>query len=687
MNRTKLGSSWLINLSLTLAINLVVLFFSIQRWAELKIVLWRSVWAIPGLLYVCVILACVLFITQFRKINSAIEKPTFRLLDHVGSSPVFTSNPFRFLALTLSVLIIVLIPWLKFYFHIGEVIKKSTQDPVLTTILFYWLLWWFLLAGSWLMMIALRSSWEKSFGVFLVLSGVSYEVYTRFQGVNFYPFSLGWSEASRYYYASLFVAEKLYGSDLPLSILHPSRYLLQSLPFFFAENSLFVSRVWQSVLWIGLTAISSLCIVHRIFSKPSKISSDRYLKAILTGSIFLFLLRVGVYYHLHPIVFIPLLLADKENNYKTLAGLILASAWAGISRINWFPMPAMIISILYLFEVPFFKSKNAFQYLLKPASFLVIGVITAFLSQQAYITLSGNAANAASFSSSFSSALLWDRLLPNSSFAFGILPGVLLVSFPILFHFIANFARYAKKIHPIRAITIIALLVVLFIGGLVVSIKIGGGGDLHNMDAFAVLLVIVSLLSVSGNLATEINAPAEKPILVWPVLVIGLLLPIFFLIPTIKPLPKFNDQNDQRVLGTLKKLTETSAKDGDVLFINERHLLTFGMIDVPIVNDYEAVTLMEMAMSDNQTYLQTFYSKLKQHEFSAIVTGKLNTGLKTEGLFFEENNVWNSTVSQQILCYYQPVVLQTSPELITVLEAEESKITVLVPKNIVGDCP
>jgi hypothetical protein len=96
---------------------------------------------------------------------------------------------------------------------------------------------------------------------------------------------------------------------------------------------------------------------------------------------------------------------------------------------------------------------------------------------------------------------------------------------------------------------------------------------------------------------------------------------------------------------------------------------------------------MEMAMSDNQPYLQTFYSKLKQHQFSAIVTGKLNTGLKTEGLFFEENNVWNSAVSQQILCYYQPVVLQTSPELITVLEAEESKITVLVPKNIVGDCP
>ena len=46
---------------------------------------------------------------------------------------------------------------------------------------------------------------------------------------------------------------------------------------------------------------------------------------------------------------------------------------------------------------------------------------------------------------------------------------------------------------------------------------------------------------------------------------------------------------------------------GDVLFISDRQLITFGeLTGVRMVPDYEKVFLMEMAMGNNQPYLQGF---------------------------------------------------------------------------------
>ncbi len=64
--------------------------------------------------------------------------------------------------------------------------------------------------------------------------------------------SLGWSEASRYYYASLFFSKSVYGSTAALPSLHPTRYLLQSLPFLIPNLPLWVHRAWQVFLWISL---------------------------------------------------------------------------------------------------------------------------------------------------------------------------------------------------------------------------------------------------------------------------------------------------------------------------------------------------------------------------------------------------------------------------------------------------
>jgi len=220
------------------------------------------------------------------------------------------------------------------------------------------------------------------------------------------------------------------------------------------------------------------------------------------------------------------------------------------------------------------------------------------IAQAAYIPLSGNANNLEAFASSFSSALLWDRLWPNQSYALGVIPGILIVSAPLLLILIISAIRQWKEIHPLRWLGLFSMILALFAGSLVVSTKIGG------VNQF--------------------------------------------------------------------------GKNGPVLFINERQLVTFREVKVPLVPDYEVVTLMEMAMSGNQAYLDKFYSDLAHHRFAAIVATKQNKGIKETGALAEENNVWNSQVSPYILCYYQPAVS---------IDAEITNVQVYVPATVSSNCP
>jgi len=66
----------------------------------------------------------------------------------------------------------------------------------------------------------------------LLLAGFAFNLGYFLLKVSTHPFSLDWSETSRYYYASLFFSERIYGLKAAWSPLHPSRYLLQAIPFF-----------------------------------------------------------------------------------------------------------------------------------------------------------------------------------------------------------------------------------------------------------------------------------------------------------------------------------------------------------------------------------------------------------------------------------------------------------------------
>ena len=90
--------------------------------------------------------------------------------------------------------------------------------------------------------------------------------------------------------------------------------------------------------------------------------------------------------------------------------------------------------------------------------------------------------------------LLWYRLFPNATYGYGILIGLLIAVGPliiILFFLAAN----DWKLNLLQKLSILLPLSAFLVVGLIVSTKIGGGGDLHNMDMFLIALMFSAALA------------------------------------------------------------------------------------------------------------------------------------------------------------------------------------------------
>ena len=119
-------------------------------------------------------------------------------------------------------------------------------------------------------------------------------------------------------------------------------------------------------------------------------------------------------------------------------------------------------------------------------------------------------------------------------------------------------------------------------------------------------------------------------------------------------------------LATLNtEVQDTLKAGGRVLFISQRQLLTFDLIDkVPLDPQYELLDLMEMAMSNNQVYLQQFYRDLQAHRYDLIVVDRQTVMFQNlDSSFSAEDNVWVEKVSIPLLNNYQEKTLLTSSDI------------------------
>lgn len=466
--------------------------------------------------------------------------------------------------------------------------------------------------------------------------------------VQAYPFSLGWSEASRFYYASLFRAEALYGLDLPLPTLHPSRYLLQAVPWLLPSLPLWFHRLWQVLLWLGCSLAAGALLARRLQIKP------RGWAFLFTAWAALFLLQGPVYYHL-AVCALPVLWGlDVRRPWRSLIWVLLASLWAGISRINWIPLPGCLAALLYLLELPR-AGKTTRAYLIPPAAYAALGTAAGLASQAAYQALSG--APASEFNSSLASDLLWYRLLPSATYPLGVLPAVILASAGLALVLYRGWKAWHGQIWPLRALGITAILAVFLLGGLVVSVKIGGGSNLHNMDAYLMLLLAAGAGVWAGRLALEDGSPAIiKPRLGILAAVLVLAAPVLPVLQSINPVSLPSHQAARADLAILQQaLDQAGAKGGETLFITERHLVPFHYVEgVRMAPDYEKVFLMEMAMAGNPEYLGRFRADLQDHRYALIITEPVSTAIQDRSHgFSEENNVWVKEVAQPLLDSYR----------------------------------
>jgi len=254
-------------------------------------------------------------------------------------------------------------------------------------------------------------------------------------------------------------------------------------------------------------------------------------------------------------------------------------------------------------------------------------------------------------------------MVPTVSFCYkpyGLLQGILLASLPALlcagiyFFFSGSFAWIRRLgVSPPCGI---------LLGGFLVSVRIGGGNNLHNFDAFFLTLLVLVGYGVFDKITRDSQpirpvSPAVKTILV------GLLL-IFPLYKPLSATPSYGKEVEQAEIQRFHDRVEADVLAGkSVLLADNPHLIAFDFWRTPpAVPEFEKVFLMEAAITNNKAYLNAYYEAIYSQVYDFISIEQLPTYQRGhEEPYGEEFNAWVGKISEPTLCYYE--VIESSDEL------------------------
>lgn len=496
----------------------------------------------------------------------------------------------------------------------------------------------------------------------LLLSSCIVLVVQRLFQVTDYPFALGWSEGNRLWDYSLYFSHDRYdivGEFSYPSYLTPGRHGLWGLPFlFFSRLSIEHMRLWDALLWILPHMVLGWVVIGA--RRSDHLDLGPWPFALWA---FLFLSQGPIYAPL--IISAIIFVLGYRRNWLWQPALIIAVAsfYAGISRWTWMLSPA-IWGIVWaiLDEEP---AQTFWRRLRRPFILGFSGIIGAIISQ-IYMDLAFPSTGPI-YSTSLSQPLLWYRLWPSATNPTGVIPGLIYSVGPLLLWLAWVILSRRVKLDWLQGlVTLVAFLG--FLGaGLVASVKIGGGSNLHNLDMFLVTLVLFT-----GYLITKESVLRSMPSFAWVLLLAVIFVPIWNLVRVGEHLDLPDNKDVREALASIRYLTMEAAEKGEVLFIDQRQLLTFGEItEVPLVMDYELKDMMNQAMGNNQTYFAQLYRDLSNHRFQLIVSDPLYIVFQgSEEPFGEENDAWVKHVSVPILEYYLPV-----------LRADKVSVWLLAPKR------
>jgi hypothetical protein len=534
----------------------------------------------------------------------------------------------------------------------------------------------------------------SSLALSFLIIGSSFAFMAAFINVVNYPFSLYWSEGNRIWDYSIIFSRNRYNfppDQAIFAFIDKGRQTLWGIPFLIPNISVVHVRFWNAIL-ITLPYMILGWIAFRRSPKNQKLWISIGLWT------FVFLSQGPIY---TPLVLSAILVAIAWWSPFWLAILLIvvASFYAQWTRFTWMFASALWIGMLYLGgKLP--NIKNTIKSYWGPAFGVMLAgivggdiiprLITNFGSSSSLIvedTSTGIGREIITtevmslnriFDVITRQPLIWARLLPNPSFKPGIVLALLLVALPLIIFLIYLVRSKKWNLTFIQKVAIIIPMMAFLIVGLIISTKIGGGGDLHNMDMFLVGLVFVSALAwKAGADRVLINLDLEPR---WVQVLIILMLFIFSINPVTDevPLKLPSPIVVEESMEFIRENVTQSNELGEILFLDQRQLLTFGNVEnIPLVPDYEKKYLMEQALRGNANYFESFHEDIANHRFELIVSEPLHINyIGSDYHFGVENDAWVKWVSEPVLCYYESIAT-----------FKEVRTELLVPRSDPIDCP
>jgi hypothetical protein len=230
----------------------------------------------------------------------------------------------------------------------------------------------------------------------------------------------------------------------------------------------------------------------------------------------------------------------------------------------------------------------------------------------------------------------------------------------------------------IQKVAILITITAFLLVGLIISTKIGGGADLHNMDMFLVGLVFVAALAWKGGADRVLSNLDKEPRWVQYLIILMVASYAIGAVNSAKPLTLPPNDVVEKKIDRIRYEVSQAVKEGEVLLIDQRQLLTFGNIgNVPLVTEYEKVYLMNQAFNENGNYFEGFYEDIENQRFALIISEPLRVVYRGSDYHFgDENDAWVRWVSEPVLCFYKPIAT-----------FKDFQTQLLIPRTDTVECP
>ena len=584
-------------------------------------------------------------------------------------------------------LALALLPVAHSYFFLQSSLGRLLAESLPARLYMAWLL---TLLGA--ALLALANGWKPRNALLaaLLFNALAWQVLAALAEVSATPFAQGWSEGSRLYQAALFNSRALFGAALPLPTLNPTLHALLSVPFFLGAP-IWLHRLWRVGLLLGLAGAAGWALARR-YRLAARLGG--WAALTVAGVAAAAVLALPVYLHLLVPFILVVLFVRAGRPWQAGLALLLASVWAGLSRFNWYPVPAMFAVVLWAMGL---RRRLTFKDIALALAAGLLGTALAFGSARAYMAVAGTSAR--DFFLIITQSLLFARLLPSETYPLGVLPGTLLFSLPFWALFAMRWGRPGARPVWLRGwglLLVGGVLLALLGGGLLVSTKIGGGGDIHNLDAYGLMLLLLSAEALFGpaglpgenaagaataeeDVAAEDGVSAGRAGVPWGLAFGALLVLVFFAAQKLpNPTTPAPDRWQATLQGVQAYADKARAAGKPALFISQRQLLALGAITgVQVLPEYDREDLMDRAMAGDAAYLKQLEQRLAAHEFGMIVVDELVFTYKgTADAMGQEHNAWSKWVIRPILCHYQLAALYS-----------EDKLAVYTPRDGAPQCP